>query len=409
MTIRIIAFFLILILIDIYGYYALREKRAEWRSGIANAFRTVYWSGLILLLILILNSILGHILPSGVAIYLRAFIFISYFSRLLMVIPFLLEDLYRLFKLVWTKVQKTETTYDPSRSRFIRNAAIGVAAIPFTSLSYGLLGNQYRFRSIKQDVVIKDLHPDLENLKIIQISDIHAGTFVFKNPLYNAIEIINKANPDIVVFTGDLVNDKADEVERFIDVFAGIKSKYGVYSILGNHDYGDYYQWENPQDKEENMLQMYSYHREMGWDLLRDEHRKIKVGGAVLGMIGVENFSAFRNFPKKGNLEKAIDGMGAVDFQLLLSHDPSHWDYEVNKKYKDIHLMLAGHTHGFQYGIEIPGYFRWSPSQYAYTQWAGLYSKGNQYIYVNRGLGCLAYPGRVGILPEISEITLKST
>lgn len=405
---RLIIFLILLSILGIYGFYALRSTFSTRKGRARRMFKIVYWLPMGLMLFLFLDSYVLKIIPPYLFIYLRAIVFIGFISVIFLIVPFLVEDLTRIGRYFMRTIKPGPRKYMPSRSRFIRNAALGIAAIPFTSMTYGMLGNQYRFRKISQDIPVKGLHRDLHNLKIVQISDIHAGTFVFKEPLYNIIEIINSAAPDIVVFTGDLVNNKADEIERFIDVFGEIKARYGVYSILGNHDYGDYVQWANPEEKEKNMLDMYKYQAEMGWDLLRNENRIISVGEASIGLLGVENFSTMNNFPRKGDLEKAMKGAEDTDLKILLSHDPTHWDYEVNSKFKDINLTLSGHTHGFQFGMEIPGIIKWSPSQYAYKQWAGLYKKENQYIYVNRGVGCLAYPGRVGILPEITEIRLKS-
>ncbi len=325
-----------------------------------------------------------------------------------MVLPFLIEDIYRGLRYIIHLWQGKNGGYDASRTRFVRNMALGLAALPTASLIYGLLRNQYRFTMRKEVIGISGLPKELEGLKIIQISDIHAGTFVFKEPLKQVVTMINNAEPDIVVFTGDLVNDKAEEAERFIDIFKHIKAPHGVYSILGNHDYGDYVDWDSPQSKADNLSRLAEIQAQMGWDLLRNENRIIMINGEPLAIIGVENYSTIERFPREGDLKKAYLGAEHAVFKLLLSHDPTHWDYEVNKEYRDIALTLSGHTHGFQFGIEIPGVIRWSPSQYMYEEWAGLYQSGNQFIYVNRGLGCLGYPGRVGILPEITEITLNS-
>lgn len=408
MGIRFLIFFGLLVFLDIYIFNALNSAFKEFGKRTRFLATLFYWIGLTLLIVLIVNSLTGDLLPDGLSLYISAMVFIIYITKIIMALPFLVEDLYRAALVLYNTVNKRNSDYDASRSKFIRNTAIGIAAIPFVSLFYGLLGNQYRFRVLKESIPIKGLKKDLQGLKIVQISDIHAGTFVFKNPLNNIVKLIEDCDPDIVVFTGDLVNSQSNEIERFVDIFSQVKARYGVYSILGNHDYGDYVEWSSQEAKEENMEQLYALKRTMGWDLLRNENRKIKVGESEIALIGVENFSTLKRFPKKGDLAKAYAGTADADLKILLTHDPTHWDYEVNSRYKDIALTLAGHTHGFQYGIEIPGYFRWSPSQYAYKQWAGLYKAGQQYLYVNRGLGCLGYPGRVGILPEITEITLNS-
>jgi len=219
--------------------------------------------------------------------------------------------------------------------------------------------------------------------------------------------MVNKCKPDLVLFTGDLVNSRSEEINDYFDIFNKVEARFGVYSVLGNHDYGDYTQWPSDEAKKANFHDMIQAHKTLGWDLLMNENRLLKVGDANLSLIGVENYSALRQFPKYGDLKKAYSGTDGADLKILMSHDPSHWDLEINTKYKDIALTLAGHTHGFQFGIEIPGWIKWSPSQYMYKEWAGLYKEANQYLYVNRGLGFLGYPGRVGILPEITELTLR--
>ena len=248
---------------------------------------------------------------------------------------------------------------------------------------------------------------DRDGLKIVQISDIHTGSFTRKEPVKGAIDLINQQQADLVFFTGDLVNSVASEVDNFLDVFNQIKSQYGVFSILGNHDYGDYVRWESAEAKHQNFEKLKDTHQHLGWDLMMNEHRIVEVKGEKVAVIGVENYSAHPRFPKYGDLEKAHKGTEVAVLKLLLSHDPTHWDDEVTRKFEDIAVTFSGHTHGFQFGLEIPGWIQWSPVKYVYKQWAGLYQNGSQYLYVNRGLGFLGYPGRVGILPEITVIELK--
>ena len=220
------------------------------------------------------------------------------------------------------------------------------------------------------------------------------------------IQMINALEPDLIFFTGDLVNHVADEIDPYIEIFSQLKSRYGVYSILGNHDYGDYVTWSDIEDKRENLNQLYAKHEEMGWELLLNEFRKIKVGEAEIGIIGVENYSAHPRFAKYGDMQKATNGFEQSDINILLSHDPTHWDDEIISVYPFVDLTLSGHTHGFQFGFEFSRKLRWSPIQYVYRKWAGLYRAGKQYLYINRGFGYLGYPGRVGILPEITLLTI---
>jgi uncharacterized protein len=242
-------------------------------------------------------------------------------------------------------------------------------------------------------------------MKIVQISDVHSGSFNNKSAVQRGIEKILKLQPDLILFTGDLVNGRADEMANYKDVFARLQAPMGVYSILGNHDYGDYESWNSKEHKVQNLERLKGIHSEMGWKLLLNEHVVLEKNNDRMALLGVENWSAKANFPKYGRLEHAYSGVKDIPFKLLMSHDPSHWDAEVRTKYPDIDLMLAGHTHGMQFGVELP-WFRWSPVQYVYRQWAGLYEEGSQKLYVNRGFGFLGYPGRVGILPEITLIEL---
>lgn len=297
------------------------------------------------------------------------------------------------------------TPVDPD---FLSTLGAAVAGIPFFTLFYGMARNAYRYTTHKIKIPVKNLHPSLEGLRIVQISDIHSGSFTAVDPIRKSIDIVNKLKPDLLFFTGDLVNYKADEVEPYLDIFSQMKGKYGSFSIFGNHDYGDYAQWSTPQSKIDNLEKLKNHHKEIGWDLLLNRHQVVEINGQKISVIGVENFSASHRFSKYGNLANAYEGTPNDSLKLLLSHDPSHWDFEVTKQFQDIAVTCSGHTHGFQFGIEIPGYLKWSPSQYMYKEWAGLYQQNNQHLYVNRGFGFLGYPGRVGILPEITLIELTT-
>lgn len=337
--------------------------------------------------------------------YLRAWAFISYFAKLISIPFILIDDLRRIFNYT-VKWIRPEYAYNPSRSKFLSTVGAVAAGFPFFTLLYGMARNAYRYQVHKVKIPIKNLPNSLEGLRIVQISDIHSGSFTSYDPVSKSIEIIKKLDPDLLFFTGDLVNNKAEEVVPYIDIFKQMKGKYGSYSVFGNHDYGDYERWPDKNAKIQNLDALKSHHANIGWSLLLNTNDTIEVKGERISIIGVENYSASRRFTKYGNLDQAYSGVPENSLKLLLSHDPSHWDYEVNKKYKDIALTLSGHTHGFQFGVEIPG-FKWSPSQYIYKEWAGLYSTGDlQHLYVNRGFGFLGYPGRVGILPEITLIEL---
>jgi predicted MPP superfamily phosphohydrolase len=264
--------------------------------------------------------------------------------------------------------------------------------------------HKYQIRRVS--IPIKNLPPSFEGLKIIHISDIHSGSFYNKEAVLKGINMVIDEKPDLVFFTGDLVNNEASEIVDYMDVFSKITAPLGVFSVLGNHDYGDYIPWSSPEAKVKNLKTLMQHHADMGWKLLMDEHTEISRNGESITILGIQNWGAKGRFPKYGDLAKAAQGTENHKVKLLLSHDPSHWDAQVLKDFPDIDAMFSGHTHGMQFGIDIPG-LKWSPIQYMYKQWAGLYSEGHQHLHVNRGFGFLGYPGRVGIWPEISVISLE--
>jgi hypothetical protein len=294
-----------------------------------------------------------------------------------------------------------------TRSEFIVKAGVLVAAIPFFSVAYGILKGRYDYKIRRVKVPILNLPNEWEGFRITQLSDIHAGSLDDKAAVLRGIEMANAEKADIICFTGDLVNNKAEEAEPFLKILGKLKAPMGVYSILGNHDYGDYVRDWKPGEKEANFKRLLSLQKEFGWNLLLNDHVILEKGKSKLALIGIENWGAKGGFARYGNLKQATEGIdrATVPLQILLSHDPSHWDAEVRQSYPDIQLTLSGHTHGFQFGVEIPG-FHWSPVQYVYKQWAGLYTEIKQHLYVNRGFGFIGFPGRVGILPEISVLEL---
>jgi hypothetical protein len=292
-----------------------------------------------------------------------------------------------------------------SRSGFIIKAGIIVASIPFLSLIYGMVFNAYNFKIRRVRLILSDLPASFDGFKIIQVSDIHTGSFMSTDPLAHAVKLINEQKPDVVFFTGDLVNYIHTEALNYIDTLKKIEAKHGVLSIFGNHDYGDYYKWKSQEEKEKNIQDLKNIHGQLGWKLLWDEHFDIEQGGEKITVIGVQNISA-HGFSSYGSLEKATKDISYSPVNILLSHDPSHWRKGVLGNYPNINLTLSGHTHGMQFGVEVPG-FRWSPVKWVYKEWADMYQEQNQYLYVNRGLGFIGYPGRVGILPEITLIELK--
>ncbi|MFC0263700.1 metallophosphoesterase [Fontibacter flavus] len=292
----------------------------------------------------------------------------------------------------------------PTRKTWVSTLAILVAAIPFFSFVYGITVGKHNFKVHKETIYFEDLPEAFDGFTITQISDIHSGSFKDRAIIQKGVDLAKAQGSDLLVFTGDLVNHKAEEIEPFLDQFEAIKAPYGKFSILGNHDYGDYIPWPNKDAKEKNFEKLKQQHGRMGFQLLLDEHVTIEKDGQMLQLIGVENWGV--GFKSKGNLEKALEGTEKPEFKILLSHDPSHWDEEVKKHENPVQLTLSGHTHGMQFGIETP-IIKWSPVQYRYPNWAGLAEQDGKYLYVNRGFGFHAFSGRVGIWPEITVIELR--
>lgn len=403
---RFVFTLIFILFLDLYSFQALRTVAQGWSSGQRQWFFGLFWGIWALTTSFLALSASGVELPKLIITFGRATVFITYLAKLA-IVPFLaIDDLWRIGSWLSSKVGGTAAPL-PSRQRFLSAMGLGLGSIPLFSLTYGMIANPYRYRLYREKVTLKNLPPALRGLKIVQISDIHSGSFTFKDPVKNAIDLINAQEPDLVFFTGDLVNNRADEMDPFMDVFNGIRAKYGVYSVLGNHDYGDYEPWPSAEAKVANLEKLKNIHRQLGWDLLLNEHRLVEINGAPVAILGVENYSAHLRFPRHGKLDQAHAGTEKAAVRLLLSHDPSHWDFQIIPQFRDIDLTFSGHTHGCQFGIEIPGWIKWSPIQYLYKQWGGLYQQGEQYLYVNRGLGFLGYPGRVGILPEITLLELE--
>ncbi len=403
--IRILIPALLIFLLDYYAFQALRTISGNWSQITRNIVFSIYWLVPILAIGMMTAGAYGWLesLNKTTYTFLRSFLTIAYVAKIPMVALLLIDDLRRLF--VYAQAQFNGTTeYSKSRSNFLATTGVILGALPFVTLIYGIIRNRYRYKIFRETVKLENLPESLKGLKIVQISDIHSGSFDQIDPVKRAVDLINQEEADLVFFTGDLVNSIAAEMTNYIDVFSEIKAKKGVFSVLGNHDYGDYHNWSSVEEKKANLDALKGIHRQMGWDLLLNENRILEVNQEKFAVIGVENYSASAHFPKYGDLKKAYAGAENMPLKLLLSHDPSHWENQILDT--DIDLTFSGHTHGMQFGIEIPGWFKWPPVKYAYKQWAGLYQTGKQYLYVNRGLGFLGYPGRVGILPEITVIEL---
>lgn len=333
---------------------------------------------------------------------------VIYIPKILLALVMLTEDFFRVGKgsVNYVRKKNREELVFASRRKFVSQMGLGLAAIPFLSLIYGIFEGKYNFKVIKQRIYFPDLPEEFDGFKITQISDIHSGSFDNPEKINYAIDLINAQDSDLILFTGDIVNTHAKEMLPWLQTFNRIKEhKYGKYAVLGNHDYGEYISWPTEQEKEANFQAIKNLYGQINFNLLLNQHTFIEKGGQKLALVGVENWG--HNFKKAGDINKASQGVAKEDFKILMSHDPSHWEHEVQHHDKNFHLTLSGHTHGMQFGIEIPGYFKWSLAQYVYKQWAGLYENKGRFVYVNRGFGFHAYSGRVGIMPEITVIELK--
>ena len=407
----VFVFILLFLAIDYYVFQAVMLVSKDWNSGWRTGFRWSFWIPTVLSILALFWWSFGN--PYIVSPNLRNWIITGivtvYFSKLFAVVVLFAEDIQRGIRQAaqWFKGgQPSGLPGSPiPRSEFLSQAALIAASVPFGAFTYGIISGAHDYRIKRVTLTMPNLPKSFDGISIGQVSDIHSGSFFNKTAVRGGVELLMKEKPDVIFFTGDLVNNKSDEVKGYIDIFNKMKAPLGVYSVTGNHDYGDYHSWNSADAKAQNFQDLIAAHRELGFDLLMNEHRWLEQNGDKIAIIGNENWGAGR-FSKYGKLDKAYQGTDEAAVKLLLSHDPSHWDAQVRKEYKDIDVMFAGHTHGFQFGVEIGG-FKWSPSQYIYKQWAGLYQEENQYLYVNRGFGFIGYPGRVGIPPEITVVTLK--
>ncbi|MCC6251081.1 MAG: metallophosphoesterase [Bacteroidia bacterium] len=409
---RFVIGIIIILLIDFYFYQAIILLTHDIESSKRILIRIVYWgiTAFTIGIVITLAVVPLHHWTLIARNYLLPIAGILLICKLLGSVFILFDDLGRLIRWLYDVStnhahDNTPTGTNTSRLKFLNQLAVAFAIIPLSAFVYGMIKSGFDYKVRKVKLKLPKLPTSFNGLKILHISDIHIGSFVSGAPLNKALEIIKKQEADIVFFTGDLVNNVTDEAFPYIGLLEQIKAPMGVFSTLGNHDYGDYVQWPSVAAKKENMKKMIDLHERLGWRLLMNEHVILQKQDASIAVLGVENWGAAMRFPKYGKLDKAYQGTEKYPVKLLLSHDPSHWDAQIRKEYPDIDVTFSGHTHGMQFGVEIPG-FKWSPSQYLYKQWAGLYRKKNQSIYVNRGLGFIGYPGRVGILPEITVFEL---
>ncbi len=403
---------LIMAAIDFYVFQVVKMLCYSSSQKTKTIIFTAYWalSIAIIILFLLLPLLNTDRWPKNLRNYVFVTIIGFFFAKVLASVFFLVDDLRRLIQWAVAKIffrnteGESEVSEGISRSAFLSWLGIGIGGTLITSLIYGF-SNKYNYHIRHIPLAFSNLPPAFKGLKIVQISDVHSGSFDNKKAVDRGIQKILDLKPDLILFTGDLINDRATEMYGYEDVFARLKAPMGVFSTLGNHDYGDYVKWPTAEARDQNIEDLKKIQAGMGWRLLMNEHVVLEKDGQEIALIGIENWSAKARFPKHGKMWEAYSGAEKYPFKILMSHDPSHWDAEVRPKYGDIDLTLAGHTHGMQFGIEIPG-FKWSPVKYVYDEWAGLYESGKQKLYVNRGFGFIGYPGRVGILPEITLIEL---
>jgi len=408
-------------LIDLYAYQAVKTLTKKLRSeGLRKVIRRAYLMlnvGLMLALCVGFLAMDKSRAPSIGLMRLIGFFFAMLIPKLIICLLMMAEDAYRLLKGIlhygWHKIKRPHNPegviYFPGRRKFVSQLGLGLASIPFLGILEGLVYGKYDYRLHRQTIYFPDLPEAFDGFTITQISDIHSGSFDSVHGVMKGIDMVNAQKSDLFVFTGDLVNTRSSEIEPWLDAFKSFHAPYGKYSILGNHDYGKYGRFSgdevlNEKLREEDHEKLKKHHETLGYKLMLNEHTVIEKDGQQLSLIGVENWGL--GFETRGDLQKALQGVDPNSFKILLSHDPSHWDAKVKQDKQHIHLTLAGHTHGMQFGIEIPG-FKWSPIQMRYPKWAGLYEEGGKYLYVNRGFGFLGFPGRVGIWPEVTVFTLK--
>lgn len=407
----IVIFSILAILIEWYGFQLFKSAFVNSAPLLQKIAKYIYFGLAIISLLAFYFYHLGN--PDAFGKHLRTFVmslvFINMLAKTILVLFTLIDDIQRGVRWAIKKLSNPDTTNAEgiSRSEFIAKTGIVLAAAPIVSLSWGIISGAHDYRVRRITLPVKGLAKAFHGLKIAQLSDIHSGSFWNKTAVKGGVEMLLNEKADIALFTGDLVNNRATEMNDWGSVFSKVKAPLGTYSVFGNHDYGDYVSWESQTAKEKNLQDLADIHRNMGWNLLMNENKIIEVDGEKLALLGIENWSAKGRFPKYGILKEAVKGVDKSMTQILLSHDPSHWQAEVLTQYPDIDLTLSGHTHGMQFGVEIPG-FKWSPVQYVYKEWAGLYQANNQYLYVNRGFGYIGYPGRFGILPEITILTLEA-
>ncbi len=397
--------------IDFYVWQGIKFLIQNWSSRARSIFRYTYWGYTVFTFLWFLMIRFFDLrMPHAFTRILTALIFAIFVSKLLWMVYLIVDDLIRLFRWGASYAVKPDAAVEHphriSRLKFINYMGLGTAAAFVGAAVWGIAKGAHNYAVRYRDLPIAGLPDEFNGLKILQISDIHSGSFWSPDAVQRGVNMIKEQNADMVFFTGDLVNDRSSEIQPYMKMFSSIKAPLGVFSILGNHDYGDYVGWDSPSAKLQNLQDLVTFQREMGWDILMDEHRVIEKNGKKLAIVGIQNWSNKARFPKHGDLKKALKGSEDIQHKLLLSHDPSHWKAQVLGFHPEIVATFSGHTHGMQFGIDTRHY-KWSPVKLVYKEWIDLYTEGKQHLYVNRGFGYLGFPGRIGINPEISVFTLK--
>lgn len=404
----------LIVLIDIYAYQAVRIATARLHIFLKHGLRGFYWALTAFTIIILFWINIVGIPDEKLKQWIIIFLGILYFSKLFLILVLVTDDIRRgvhFTKRYFKRVRETPSNETPakiSRSEFFARAAIFSWSLPMVPLSFGIISGAHNFQVRRKVIHLPNLPKSFDGFQIGQVSDIHAGSLFNKTAIRGGVEMLMHEKPDAIFFTGDLVNNETREVNDYVNIFDKLKADYGVFSVTGNHDYGNYREWPNPTIKKRNFDAMMEAHRQMGYQLLMNDHKMLEVGGDKIAIIGVENWGIGPplRFPKYGKLDEAHRGSEEAAVKILLSHDPTHWDAQIRPEFPDIDLTFAGHTHGYQLGVNI-GSYSWSPAKYRFKQWAGLYQEGSQYLYVNRGFGCIGYPGRIGMPPELTIIELK--
>ncbi|NEU08716.1 metallophosphoesterase [Flavihumibacter sp. R14] len=402
----------LLIIIDLYIYKAVNSAFLKWNLKKRKLFKHLFWAYSFILLGSVLASIYLNLRLTARAIILVAF-FLTFVSKVCFLLFLVIDDARRGITWLFRKFKGGKPEEEPvssenaiPRSEFLIKAGTLVAAVPLASLSYGIISGAYDYEVVNRTLVLPNLPASFEGLTLAQISDVHSGSFYNRKAVLGGVDLLLAQKPDLIFFTGDLVNNLASEMRDYQDIFSRLKAPLGVFSVLGNHDYGDYHFGKEPSAaKAKNLADVKSTHKNMGWDLLLNGNRSIKIGGEEIAIVGIENWGAGR-FVRHGRMDLAVQNTDDIPVKLLLSHDPSHWRAQVLKDYPQIDVMFSGHTHGMQFGVRTEE-LQWSPVQYIYPEWAGLYQQAHQQLYVNVGFGFLGYPGRVGIQPEITIFELR--